>query len=88
MAAREKRGSFAKDIDELPLSSQHPIFLLVTPLILWMQVIILHSLATELPCTFLVMENEVTLNHSGSHQKIVRSTLRVTQELGLSLSLQ
>jgi len=32
------------------------------------------------------MENEVTLNHAGSHQKILRSVLRVTEELDLSLS--
>lgn len=78
---------FTKEIQELALSSQYPILLLGTPLILQVQVTILHFLTTGIPCTFLLMENEVTLNHTGSHQKIVRSTLRVTKEVGLSASI-
>lgn len=84
----EKRGCFAEEMQKLPRSSKHPTFLLGTPLILCMWVIILHSLTAGTPCIFFLMENEDTLNRAGSLQKIVRSTHCVTRELGLSLPIQ
>lgn len=75
-------------MQRLPRSSKHPTLLPGTPLILWMWVTILHSLTTGTPCIFLLMENEVTLNHDGSFQKTVRSPHSMAGELGLPLPTQ
>lgn len=47
-----------------------------------------YSLTLGTPCIFLLRENEVTLNHAGSFQKMLRSPHSMTGELGLPIPTQ